>query len=346
MDVDAHTVWRKDGKKTMYDPCPPGYCVPVYDDMLAIKASGVDTGFHKAGAIWYTLWNDRRSKTYASWAARNGYRDSGTHEAWLNLQEINEARGDNYIFEGAPVTQEEYDQDYLSRGYYPTRTGEVRVLEEWDPMRDRNEALDNAFMYFGEGNSAAPELFEEAFIDWYENPDYEGQTFDNYLSNYGDMTPAARRIFSGTGQKAVRREALDYAHAAYVFLDGFIQPVVFLEYAAEGRHSLAADEEQAGCQKGDKYDKGRSQCAAHDVCHDDGEDQHQRGPHRRADDHHIGHLHGAHVRGHTGHERGGGEFVDVLKGITLYLVEHSLTQILGKACGCLGAGEACDTAAA
>ena len=45
----------------------------------------------------------------------------------------------------------------------------------------------------------------------YENPDYEGQTFDNYLSNYGNMTPAARRIFSGTGQKAVRREALDYA---------------------------------------------------------------------------------------------------------------------------------------
>ena len=55
MDVDAHIAWRKDGKKTMYDPCPPGYCVPVYDDMLVIKATGVDTGFHKAGAIWYDL---------------------------------------------------------------------------------------------------------------------------------------------------------------------------------------------------------------------------------------------------------------------------------------------------
>lgn len=134
-----------------------------------------------------------------------------TNESWMELQEINDARGDNYVLEGAPVTQEEYDQDYLSRGYFPNRTGEVRVLEEWDPTGDRDRALDNAFMYFGEGNSEAPELFEEAFIDWYENPDYEGQTFDNYLSNYGDMTPAARRIFSGTGQKAVRREALDYA---------------------------------------------------------------------------------------------------------------------------------------
>lgn len=174
----------------------------------AIRNKEISDG--QASAIWYTLWNGGRSKTYDSWAAKHGYRDI-TNESWMELQEINEARGDNYILEGTPVTQEEYDEDYLSRGYFPNRTGEVRVLEEWDPTGDRDRALDNAFMYFGEGNSAAPELFEEAFIDWYENPDYEGQTFDNYLSNYGDMTPAARRIFSGTGQKAVRREALDYA---------------------------------------------------------------------------------------------------------------------------------------
>lgn len=55
MDIDGHDVWRKEGKKTMYDPCPPGYCVPIYEDMLAIKTSGVDTGFHKAGALWYDL---------------------------------------------------------------------------------------------------------------------------------------------------------------------------------------------------------------------------------------------------------------------------------------------------
>lgn len=55
MDIDAFEVWRKDGQKTMYDPCPPGYCVPIYDDILVIKTSGVDTGFLKAGAIWYDL---------------------------------------------------------------------------------------------------------------------------------------------------------------------------------------------------------------------------------------------------------------------------------------------------
>ena len=55
MDVDAHHAWRKDGKKTMYDPCPPGYCVPIYEDIMVIKTSGAETGFHKAGAIWYDL---------------------------------------------------------------------------------------------------------------------------------------------------------------------------------------------------------------------------------------------------------------------------------------------------
>ena len=55
MNINGEDVWRKDGKKTMYDPCPPGYCVPIYDDMLAIKTSGVETGFVKAGAIWYDL---------------------------------------------------------------------------------------------------------------------------------------------------------------------------------------------------------------------------------------------------------------------------------------------------
>lgn len=48
-------MWRNEGKKTMFDPCPPGYCVPVYEDILAIKMSGVEIDLPKAGAIWYDL---------------------------------------------------------------------------------------------------------------------------------------------------------------------------------------------------------------------------------------------------------------------------------------------------
>lgn len=55
MDVEPAESWRKEGRKTMFDPCPPGYCVPVYEDILLIKAQGIKDGFVKAGAIWYDL---------------------------------------------------------------------------------------------------------------------------------------------------------------------------------------------------------------------------------------------------------------------------------------------------
>ena len=55
MDIDAEEAWRKQGRKTMLDPCPPGYCVPVYDDIVKLKTMGVKEGFIKAGAIWYDL---------------------------------------------------------------------------------------------------------------------------------------------------------------------------------------------------------------------------------------------------------------------------------------------------
>ena len=55
MDKESYEAWRKEGQKTMFDPCPPGYCVPVYDDILSLKIKGVKEGFIKAGAIWYDL---------------------------------------------------------------------------------------------------------------------------------------------------------------------------------------------------------------------------------------------------------------------------------------------------
>lgn len=55
MDVDSFEAWRNEGRKTMFDPCPAGYCVPVFDDILSLKAQGVKDGFLKAGAIWYDL---------------------------------------------------------------------------------------------------------------------------------------------------------------------------------------------------------------------------------------------------------------------------------------------------
>ena len=55
MDIECGEAWRKQGCKTMLDPCPAGYCVPIYDDILSLKMQGIKDGFLKAGAIWYDL---------------------------------------------------------------------------------------------------------------------------------------------------------------------------------------------------------------------------------------------------------------------------------------------------
>lgn len=49
---DCQSVRVTPQTKTMYDPCPAGYHVPNYCDILAVKASG-SHGFIKAGARWY-----------------------------------------------------------------------------------------------------------------------------------------------------------------------------------------------------------------------------------------------------------------------------------------------------
>jgi len=45
-----------------------------------------------------------------------------------NQQKVNATKEE--IKEGKRVTPAEYDKDYYQRGYYPARTGEVRVLEQ------------------------------------------------------------------------------------------------------------------------------------------------------------------------------------------------------------------------
>ena len=89
---------------------------------------------------------------------------------------------------------------------------------------------------------------------------------------------------------------------------------------------------------GNKEDHG--QAPAHGKAHNKREDQHQRTTDGHADDHHEGHLHIHHIRGHTGNQAGHREFVDVLKGIILDAVEHVLAQVTRKTGGSGGAGVA------
>ena len=133
-------------------------------------------------------------------------------------------------------------------------------------------------------------------------------------------------------------KALDHAHGAHVFLDGFVELVVLTEDRAEGRHGVFGNHQQAPHHHRHHYHKGEGQLAAHDEGHDDGKQEHQRRAHGGADDHHEGHLHVCHVGGHARDQGGRGKAVDVFKGEALHAHEHVLSEVAGKAGGGVGAG--------
>ncbi len=135
-------------------------------------------------------------------------------------------------------------------------------------------------------------------------------------------------------------EALHHAHRAHVFLNGLVHPVIAPEDRAEGRHGLAGDQQQTHDQHRHDHQEGRREAAAHAVGHDDGEHEHQRCAHRDTDRHHEGHLHIGDVRREAGHERGGGELVNVLKGEVLDALKHVVPDVFCKAGRGLGAGVA------
>ena len=141
------------------------------------------------------------------------------------------------------------------------------------------------------------------------------------------------------------RKALDHAHTAHVFLNRFVEGVVFLEHAAESGHCLACDHNKTACKQRDDHHERRRERAAHNVCHNNGENEHQRCAYRNADKHHIRHLDVVDVGGHTGDQRRGGELVNVLKRIGLHLVEQIMAQIFCEARRGARTGRTAETAA-
>ena len=124
------------------------------------------------------------------------------------------------IVEGVAPTQAEYDQEYLDKGYYPARTGETRVLEEWHPegeepqiweiVSDSIQGLPHDYEAVDGWEDMAFDVAQEYYTAWLTHPDYEGQSFEDWLASNPDYTDTYTRAYHGVGQKATRREALNY----------------------------------------------------------------------------------------------------------------------------------------
>ena len=137
---------------------------------------------------------------------------------------------------------------------------------------------------------------------------------------------------------------LDDADAADVFLNGFVHVVVLVEEAAESGHDLVHDGKQRECDERDNGKEDPRKVAAHDECHDEGEDDHEWRADGKTHDHHVGKLHVGDVRRHTGDERRRRELVDVLKREVLDVIVKVFAQVFGKARRCARAEGACESA--
>lgn len=230
----------------------------------------------QAEAIWHTLWNGGRSKTYASWAAKNATR--GGMPSQEELLELNE-NPDRYDVGDTTVTAAEILAETLDRGQTITRVGETYTLipgeypsrklyGEWLPVlnelgidpgdvwengqnvtlsqmsqyytpeeyRERIEYMRQNRWWIDLGFEEEPTYAaNELYLGWQENPDYPGQSFEEYLNTpesqswlqqlaqtqseaaggeWDRFTGGAARTYTGTGRKARRSgEALYVSRA-------------------------------------------------------------------------------------------------------------------------------------
>ena len=131
-------------------------------------------------------------------------------------------------------------------------------------------------------------------------------------------------------------EGLHHADGGDVLLNAGVQVIVAPEDLVEDFHGDHHDGPQHHDQEHHSDQEGEAQLGADDKAHDVAEDQHQRGTHRDADDHHEGILHVGDVGGHTGDQAGYAELVDVGEGKGLDVVVDGLPQVGRQAGG--GAG--------
>ena len=123
--------------------------------------------------------------------------------------------------------------------------------------------------------------------------------------------------------------ALDHAHGLDISLYRVIESIVLAEHPAENGGGLADHQSKANTQQGNGHQEDHGQAAAHGKAHSKGEDQHQRAADRHADDHHKGHLYVDYIGGHSCHQAGDRELINVFKRIVLNAVEHLLTADYG-----------------
>ena len=124
---------------------------------------------------------------------------------------------------------------------------------------------------------------------------------------------------------------LDHADALQVLVDHVVQRIVGVKHALEHRMHEHGQTAQADGQNRDAGQEHHGNRRGDTEREQPGYDHHNRGTHAQTNDHHVGVLQVRHVGGQSGHDRTGGEPVDVGEAEALHLLELVLAQVLGEA---------------
>ena len=120
---DPQDLWNtEDNKKTVYDPCPPGYRVPLYDKTLPLWA-GSDEGFTYDGSrVSYGDFHFTVAGYIDCWSAGYAYSNLRTH-VWASKY-YDEKRGTCAYF------RLDKDPKYYAQKYHKAKAGSVRCVAE------------------------------------------------------------------------------------------------------------------------------------------------------------------------------------------------------------------------
>ena len=120
---DPQDLWNtEDNKKTVYDPCPPGYRVPLYDKSLPMWA-GTDEGFTFDGnRVSYGDFHFTVAGYIDCWSAGYSYANLRTH-IWASKW---------YDAERSTCAYFRLDKDpkYYAQKYHKAKAGSVRCVAE------------------------------------------------------------------------------------------------------------------------------------------------------------------------------------------------------------------------
>lgn len=130
--------------------------------------------------------------------------------------------------------------------------------------------------------------------------------------------------------------SFDNANSGHIFLHAGIQVIIAIKNFMKYGRCFFHDQKQNDGQKTKREKENKTQFFIDKNAHDHAEDECKRCSYRNTNDHLKCILNICNIGRHSCNQAGCTEFIDIGKGIFLYMCIHAFSQITGKARRCTG----------